>query len=467
MAKLHSTTQGRNFRLIAGLCGIALIAFADRELNNAIPLALLYMVPVVVMSTVLKRWQIVLLGLLCAFVAEFSDAFSWTVAEGIPRDALYFFAYTAAGLYVFEALSRRHSEQTHVVELKAEIEVRRGVEEQLRLVVANSSIAIMISDESGTILQANDTAERLFTGGKATGVPQLPGLMLEDFMPSLARIQIRKQGWEKLRTMMQCQGMRANLEPFLADVWFSTYMTSTGGRLAAMIVDSSTEMRDREEANLEQVLTGSRLVMGALLHEIRNICAAISVVHQNLLTASAGNEPRADFDALKQLVTALERMASTEVALAKREAINLRLDTFLRELYIIVSPSLRENGIVLDWNVDPDLPEVLADPQSLLQVFLNLVRNAEKALAQVPDARVSFSARRKGNAVEILLADNGPGVEDVAQLFRPFGAAQGKSGLGLYLSRAMMLSFYGDLRHMPSEAGANFVVEVIAVEAGR
>jgi len=467
MKRTTSMLQGRTFRLIGGLCGIALIAAADRELNNAIPLALLYLVPIVAMSTVLKRWQIAVLGLLCTLVAEFSDAFPWTVSEGIPRDALYFFAYTAAGLYVLEALSRRRSEQIHVAELKAEIEVRRGVEEQLQLVVANSSIAIVISDESGTILQANDTAERLFAGGKVTGAEQLPGLRLVDFMPSLARVQIRKQGWEKLRTMMQCQGLRANAEPFLADVWFSTYMTSSGGRLAAMIVDSSTEMRDREEANLEQVLTGSRLVMGAMLHEIRNICAAISVVHQNLLAASTGQEPREDFDALRQLVTALERMASSEVALAKREAINLRLDTFLRELYIIVSPSLRENGIALDWQVDSDLPEVLADPQSLLQVFLNLMRNAEKALSQVQDARLTFSAKRKGNAVEIVLADNGPGVEDIEQLFRPFGAGQGKSGLGLYLSRAMMLSFYGDLRHLPSEHGATFVVEMITVEAGR
>ena len=46
------------FRLIAGLAGIALIAIADRELNNAMPLALLYLVPIVAMSTVLRRWPI-------------------------------------------------------------------------------------------------------------------------------------------------------------------------------------------------------------------------------------------------------------------------------------------------------------------------------------------------------------------------------------------------------------------------
>src|SRR6202044_3691489 len=96
------------------------------------------------------------------------------------------------------------------------------------------------------------------------------------------RVRIRGAGWEHLPTMMQCQGFRAGKEPFLADVWFSSYMTSGGGRLTAMIVDSSLETRDREEANLEQVLVGSRLAIGAVSHEIRNICAAIAVVQQNL-----------------------------------------------------------------------------------------------------------------------------------------------------------------------------------------
>jgi two-component system sensor kinase FixL len=452
------------FRLIAGLATIALIAFADRELNNAIPLALLYLVPVVAMSTVLRRWQVVLLGLLCTFVAEYSDAFSWTITEGIPRDMTYFLVYTAGGLYVSELLSRRRAEQTHVFQLEAEIEARRGIEEQLRLVVANSSIAIISADEHGTILQANEAAQQQYRAGSSGADARLEGTSLQQFMPSLARVQIRKHGWEKLRTMMQCQGLRATQEPFLADVWFSTYMTSSGGRITAMIVDSSGETRDREEANLEQVLVGSRLAMGALLHEIRNICAAISVVQQNLLAARPPHESQEDFDALRQLVTALERMASAEVAMIKRESTRVRLDVFLRELYIIVNPSLRESGIATVWNVDPGLPEVLADPQSLLQVFLNLVRNAEKALMPVRDAQLCVSVRQQGGSVEIALADNGPGVKNVAELFRPFGKTKGATGLGLYLSRAMMLSFGGDLRYQPAARGATFVIEMMIAE---
>ncbi len=459
--------RSRGFILVAGLCAITGIALADRALADGIPLALLYLAPVAVMSTVLRRWQILLLGALCTMVAEFADAFPWTVAQGIPRDALYFFAYTAAGLYVSELLSRRRAEQQHVLALETEMEARHDVEEQLRLVVANSSIAIVTADEFGNILTANSAAETLFAGDGAAR-PILQGAKLDHFLPSLARVPIRQQGWEQLRTMMQCQGLRASGEPFMADVWFSTYTTSSGGRLTAMIIDSSLEMRDREEANLEQVLVGSRLAIGAVSHEIRNICAAISVVQQNLRSAYPQQQQPEDLDALRQLVAALERIAFVELSLVRRQPATLRLDSFLRELYIILQPSLRTAGIALDWNVPDNLPEVSADPQSLLLVLLNLVRNAETALADVPDARLGVSAARHGAGVQISLADNGPGVQHPERLFRPFqpGKVAGPpGGLGLYLSRAMMLSFHGDLRYRPGSPGATFVVEMAAAEA--
>ncbi len=462
MRRVVSILSSKPFILLAGLGAIAGIAFADRRLNDAIPLGLLYLAPVVAISTVLRRWQIPLLGALCTFIAESSDAFPWTIGQGIPRDALYFFAYTGVGLYVSEALHRRRTEQAHMTAIESEMEARRSVEEQLRLVVQNSSISIITADESGLILHANAAAERLFQGELEDGNERLRGLSLASFMPSLARVHVRKHGWEQLRTMMQCQGFRAGKDPFLADVWFSTYMTSGGSRLTAMIVDSSTEMRDREQANLEQVLVGSKIAIGALSHEIRNICAAISVVQQNLMLTAQAEDQLKEFDALRQLVAALERMASVELSLVKRQASKVQLDAFLRDLYIVIHSSLREAEIKLEWHIQPGLPDVWADQQSLLQVFLNLTRNAETALGGRHGSEVSVSATRHEGGVQITVSDNGPGVGSVEQLFRPFASGPGASGLGLYLSRAMMRSFRGDLCYQPGDNGATFVVELAA-----
>jgi len=210
--------KSKAFRLVSGLVGIAVIGYVDRRLSESIPLALLYLAPVVLISTALRRWQIPLLGALCTAVVEFANGYPWTLRDGIARDSLYFFAYTAAGLYVSEVLTRRATEESHLDALESEIEARRGAEEQLRLVVLNSSIAIITSDETGTILQANDAAERMFSGDGPIGTTRLEGSSLQVFMPSLARVQIQRQGWEHLKTMLQCQGVRATQDPFLADV---------------------------------------------------------------------------------------------------------------------------------------------------------------------------------------------------------------------------------------------------------
>jgi two-component system sensor kinase FixL len=277
-------------------------------------------------------------------------------------------------------------------------------------------------------------------------------------------VQVGRQGFERLRTMMQCQGFRANKDPFLADVWFSTYNSPQGRRLTAMIIDASNETRDREQANLEQVLVSSRIALGALSHEIRNICAAISNVQQNLLVNKPGDRQIKEYDALRQLVAALERMASAELSLVKRQAAHVDLDHFLSDLYIVVQASLREADIDLAWEVTPGLPAVWADSSSLIQVFLNLVRNAQAALIGTEQPQVRVMVARSGDMLHIAVADNGPGVTDPDKLFRPFGQQGGATGLGLYLSKAMMRSFHGDLRYEPGPIGATFIVDLNIAE---
>jgi len=462
MERSVATRRGRAIVIVGGLATIILIAWVDLRIGVAIPLAPLYIAPIILMSAAMRRWQIVLLGLACTVAAESADAFNWNVTEGLPRDALYWFAYVAVGLYVHETFQRRRVEEAHSAALRVEVATRRDVEEQLRLVVANSSIGIVTVDESGLILDANDAAEQLWGGGDGDSSP-LEGMPLIRFVPSLARVQVGREGFERLRTMMQCQGFRANKDPFLADVWFSIYNSPRGRRLTAMVIDSSNETRDREQANLEQVLVSSRIALGALSHEIRNICAAISNVQQNLLLNKTDARQMKEFDALRQLVAALERMASAELSLVKRQATHVHLDNFLSDLYIVVQASLREADIDLAWEITPGLPAVWADSSSLIQVFLNLTRNTQSALHATTDPRVRVTATRRGDMVHIAVSDNGPGIPDPDKLFRPFGQ-RGSSGLGLYLSKAMMRSFHGELRYEAGAIGATFIVELNVAE---
>src|SRR5207249_7441262 len=84
------------------------------------------------------------------------------------------------------------------------------------------------------------------------------------------------------RTTMQCTGQRHNGELFLAGVWFSTYRTVSGTRVAAIIVDLSEDLRSREDLSLDYLLKKSRILMSAAAHEVRNLCGAVLVVYKDL-----------------------------------------------------------------------------------------------------------------------------------------------------------------------------------------
>ena len=154
----------------------------------------------------------------------------------------------------------------------------KDAEEQLKVLVDSSPAAIITTSSDGCVLLANDAADRLF--GLEPGT--LPGRSIRDYLPSLVNVPALDSNRQAFRTAMQCRGRRADGEVFQADVWFSTYVTSAGPRLAAMVLDTSEDLRTHEESSFHQMLASSRIMVAAVSHEVRNVCGAIALVHENL-----------------------------------------------------------------------------------------------------------------------------------------------------------------------------------------
>jgi signal transduction histidine kinase len=95
-----------------------------------------------------------------------------------------------------------------------------------------------------------------------------------------------------------------------------------------------------------------------------------------------------------------------------------------------------------------------------MQVFLNLIKNSERAMLNEERRELTIAVKAEKHRVLIRFRDTGSGVSNPERLFRPFQHGAEATGLGLYLSRALMRSFRGDLRFEPEPRGANFVVEV-------
>jgi PAS domain S-box-containing protein len=448
--------RGRTALLARGAAIIGVISLLDWKVAAEVPLGFLYIFPILLVSRVLKRYEILVLALLCMGLSELFDDFHWTLLTGLPRDLLYFAAFAGIGSYVCEAHRSRAAAAAHLERLEAEMLARRGLEEQLEHLIETSPVAIVSADGDGKVLLANEAAHRLFAASD-----DFTGASIDGLLPAFGSIPRQRAGThasgQQFRTLMQCKGHRRDGSIFIADVWFSTYTTSLGPRISAMIVDSSEDFRDREEEGLHQLLSGSRIVAAAISHEVRNVCGAIAIVHQNLVRCDDMAHNR-DFEALGTLVLALEKIASMELREAPEVAVSVRLSSFLEELRIVVEPALLEAEIDVQWEIPASLPAVWADRHSLMQVFLNLIRNSVRALAAKANPRLVLRVTEAPQSVSIAVIDNGDGVSQPELLFRPFQPRSKGSGLGLCVSRALMRTLHGDLIYQPSDAGATFIV---------
>jgi len=444
--------------LIGGLA--ALIATADWYAGTRASLGVFYMVPMVIGATVLPASGVTLLAVVCSTFRAMFDLPRPPYLEELLRFVFATLAYASTGLLVAALIRNRELTIRHLANLRREQELRREAEEQLRILVDSSPAAVLTVDSTGTILAANRATNALFT------VPEnetMKGRSIGAYLPVLADALQFDPGPEGLRTATQSQGHRENGEVFLANAWFSSYRTREGMRLAAIVVDSSEEMREREEQSFRHLSEGSRIAAGAVFHEVRNLCGAISAISAGL-REKRGAMQDDDFQALTSIANALEKIVSVELTSRAGHTLEeIRLWNVLNDLRIVIEPAWQEIGGEIRWQVPRGVPDVVADSHGLLQVFLNLAHNSLRAVRGRDRRELTITACIEEQKVIVRFADSGGGVEAPERLFAPFQPGANGTGLGLYVSRAVVRGYGGDLRFEPQAektTGARFAVEL-------
>jgi len=124
----------------------------------------------------------------------------------------------------------------------------------------------------------------------------------------------------------------------------------------------------------------------------------------------------------------------------------------------LVFAGAREGGPKLRVSDAVEGMVVVADPDRLLQVLVNLLQNAADANREAGGNRVWLSAQRRGTMVEIIVDDEGAGIdpEIEGRLFEPFATTKPPgegTGLGLYASYMLVQTMGGDLTLENRDAG--------------
>ena len=353
--------------------------------------------------------------------------------------------FTMTGFFVAELNHRRRMLAEHLAERDKHILLRMEAERQLLILIETSPLAILTLNGRSEVELANESARQML----GFDAEPLRGLPVEPYLPILGRMLHSYRDGANFRTNVECKAYRRGGEVFLANVWLSTYQTSSGPGLAAVVWDASENLRDRE---------------GAGLDSIRNLASAAASAYSAL--ASAPQIAQHDrYQALGALIRGLEKIASAGLQMASgNEHVVAGLATVLDETRIVIEPALKEAGIALVWDVAGSLPLVQGDHHNLLQAFLNLVRNSQQAMEGRERRQLRIAATVENDAAVVRFYDSGPGVAHPEDLFRPFQPNAAHSGLGLYITRAILRSHGGSLRYEPQPEGSCFTVELWPAE---
>ena len=133
------------------------------------------------------------------------------------------------------------------------------------------------------------------------------------------------------------------------------------------------------------------------------------------------------------------------------------LNKVLQDTLSLVEKQALFFNISIVWNLDPDLPRVVADRSQFQQVFINILMNAVQAMNERGTITIVTRHDSPSNSVEVAISDTGHGIppEEIGRIFDPFFTAKENghgTGLGLSIAYGIVTTHRGTIS-VQSEVG--------------
>jgi PAS domain S-box-containing protein len=220
----------------------------------------------------------------------------------------------------------------------------------------------------------------------------------------------------------------------------------------------------------EQLIQAEKLAaMGQMLagvaHELNNPLTAILGVTELLREREGTDEPtRRQLDLTHRQARRAARIVQNLLEFSRPASPQkkmLDVNGLVERTLQLHEHSLRRNSIDVDFHPQAGLPAVIGDTNQLIQVFLNLVTNAEQAIREVRDSgRIQIRLTRNANRITVTVQDDGVGVrpEALPRIFDPFYTTKrpgGGTGLGLSICMSIIREHGGNIEAETLPAGGS------------
>jgi len=338
---------------------------------------------------------------------------------------------------------------------------------------------LIVINPNNHVVYANPAAENLFSFSRTsfTRYGLNPILGSEHPLQDLI-MRVRETGHAVIERDVMFQ--RPGFEAVVVDVRVSNVDHNSNEVLLAFMRESEAFRHDEVGDD-----RGHRQMAGmaaVLAHEVKNPLSGIRGAAQ-LMERYLPNDSKdlahlitRECDRITQMVDEMDRFGNDKPAALESVNIHEVLDHV-----ITLASSSVNHKVTFDRVYDPSLPHVSGNGDRLVQVFLNIIKNAIEATLMTASPKISITtAYRHGvrvshgegayglsTPIEITISDNGAGVpaDMVALLFEPFVTSkEGGRGLGLSLVARYLADMGGAIEHFSTDAGTHFRIQLADVK---
>ena len=365
-----------------------------------------------------------------------------------------------------------------------DISARKRAEARFRTAVESSPNGMVMVDASGKIVLVNREVERLFGYSRE----ELLGKSIDLLVPERFRKKhpdLRARFYEEpgVRSMgagRDLYGLRKDGTEVPVEIGLNPIETDEGLFVLSSIMDISFRIAARKEKKhlQEQLLQSQKLealgtLAGGVAHDFNNVLGGILSYAEILQENIDDEKHRSDLEELIGFAHRGKEVVGRILAFSRsREAVRrpIALDGIVGEVSRLLRSTLEPN-IEIRTNVDPRLPQILADPSGIHQLLVNLGMNAAHAMPR--GGVLEFKAEKvyvtdnvarshphlgEGTHALISVSDSGEGMdaEVQARAFEPFFTTKTEgrgSGLGLAIVHGVIRENHGgiDLESAPGQ----------------
>lgn len=339
--------------------------------------------------------------------------------------------------------------------------------DRLNLILKNVADPIVVTDPAGQIILMNERAEHIFHGEGPADEPAKTAFLSNSAKLSSFLAQLRLEAAAVRHGEIQL--IDPETEEALTFGVTSTEVTDALGQLTAVVsvLHDLTELRELERRRVEQQLFESEKLAAvgrlaaAVAHEINNPLEAIKNALYLVLTSTPEGDPNRRFLEIASKET--DRMSGIIRQMLgfyrpAVEKVSTDVNRVIEDTLTLLQRPLRQQRIVVRWEPNPELRPVLASPDQLKQVFLNLFLNAREAMPDGGLLQVSTRTSREtdveflaGRYIVVQVRDTGAGIteEQLPHIFEPFYSTKGEArgtGLGLWVTMGIIQDHGGQIK---------------------